>query len=90
MCALKRIHEPQKVVRNSLYPLLELEVDISIYHSLMSLIIINGQQPYLSITIAKCQTFYSQIRRNAMFCWCLHIDRHTVLNTCISDHKFYL
>jgi len=53
--SLKRIHESKKVVKNSYAPLLHLEYCVDI--SQCNVIVIIGQQSYLSITITHSSMF---------------------------------
>ena len=71
MCVLNNAY---KICRNLFNSLLG-NNDISGYHNLMALIVINELQPYLLILIAKCQMFSSQM-------WCfvlLHVFNITFI-----------
>ena len=47
-----------------------MSLHLSFFQNIMSLIVINGQQPYLLVTIAKCQIFsQSNSSKNVLFCY---------------------
>lgn len=85
MCALRKAYMNQKqVVRNTFYLFWEMEwwVNISFYHAQMSVIVINGtqpfNQPYLSITVK-----FFEMQCAFLFYGCLQTD-------CFEHCKFCL
>jgi len=97
MCAIKNAHmNPHKRCQKSMFSVIcvlqsESWVDILIYHTLMPMIVINVQQPYLLIPIGKCKMFsvkFVYMRCFVLLHGCLHVYVHTY-TIVLKDPIFY-